>query len=291
MLKSFSFRIALLGLILVGGFLSVFTVTETEQTLVLQFGNPIRTVREPGLYFKLPWQSTLYLDKRILNLNIPEQELIASDQKRLVVDAFARYRIIDPLRTYQRVFNELGANNRLQALLTSSLRQVLGREVFSTLLSGERSVLMQIIRTNVNAEAQDLGLEIVDVRIRRVDLPEANSNAIYQRMQTEREREAREARAEGREQEARVRAQADREVTVLLAESQRDAEILRGEGDARVVQIFADAYGRDEACFEFYRSMQAYKIALGNDDTTLVLSPDSEFFKFFLNPSEIEVNR
>ncbi len=291
MLKSFSFRIVLLVIILTGGYMSIFTVTETEQTLVLQFGNPIRTVQEPGLYFKLPWQSTLYLDKRILNLNIPEQELIASDQKRLVVDAFARYRIIDPLRTYQRVFNELGANNRLQALLTSSLRQVLGREVFSTLLSGERAVLMQIIRDNVNAEAQDLGLEIVDVRIRRVDLPEANSNAIYQRMQTEREREAREARAEGREQEARVRAQADREVTVLLAESQRDAEILRGEGDARVVQIFADAYGRDEAFFEFYRSMQAYRIALGNDDTTLILSPDSEFFKFFLNPSNFEVNR
>lgn len=274
--------IAILALILGAGYLSVFTVTETQQALVLQFGNHKRTVQDAGLHFKLPiFQNVLYLDKRILNLDAPPQEVIASDQKRLVVDAIARFKIVDPLLTYQRVRTENGARQQLTTVLVSNIRQVLGSEVFVALLSGERAELMRRIRDNVDAEARNYGIEIVDVRIKRADLPEKNSEAIYGQMQTARAREAREIRAEGREQAERIQADADRQRTVLMAEAQRDSQILRGEGDGKAVKIFADAFGTDEEFFEFYRSMQAYRKALGNDDTTLVLSPDSEFFKFF----------
>lgn len=270
-----------LGAVAFGGYMSVFTVFQTQQAIVLQFGNPVNIIRDPGLHFKAPWQNVLYLDNRILNLDVHPQEVIASDQKRLVVDAFARFRIIDPLLTYQRVRTEQGARQQLETVLGSNIRRTLGSETFVTLLSGERAALMLQIRDNVNEEAKNYGIEIIDVRIMRADLPEANSAAIYGRMRTEREREAREARAEGREQGVRIKAQAERERTVLLAEATRDSEILRGEGDGRAVKIFADAFGTDEEFFEFYRSMQAYQVALGNDDTTLVLSPKSEFFKFF----------
>ena len=263
-------------------YLAAFTVSETQQALVVQFGNPKRTIQDAGLHFKIPFiQQVIYLDKRILNLDPAAQEIIASDQKRLVVDAIARFRIVDPLLTFQTSQNETGARQRLRTIVISNLRQVLGEQAFENLLSGERAQLMLDIRDSVNANAASLGIEVVDVRLRHVDLPPANSLNIYQRMQSEREREAREARAKGREQAVRIRAQAERERTVLLAVAEMDSSILRGEGDGRAVKIYADAFNTDKEFFEFYRSMQAYKATMSSEDTTLVLSPDSEFFKFF----------
>jgi len=261
--------------------MSVFTVSETQQALVLQLGEHKRTIREPGLNFKLPLvQNVIYMDKRILNIDIPPQEVIASDQKRLVVDAIARFRIIDPLVTYQTRVNEAGVEMALTTILSSNVREVLGRQNFDTLLSGERAELMLRIRDGVREGAERFGVEIIDVRIRRADLPEANSLAIYARMNKERNQEAAGIRAEGEEQARRIRAEAERAVTVLLANAERDAQILRGEGDGEAVRIFAEAFGKDADFFEFYRSMQAYKKALGQDDTTLILSPNSEFFKY-----------
>lgn len=270
--------VAILALV---AFSCMFQVHETRQAIVLQFGNPIRTVTQPGLHFKLPWQSVVTMDQRILNLELPPQELITSDQKRVIVDAFARFEITDPLMVYQTVFDERGAANRLETVVNSVIRSVLGSAAFNTMLSQERSRLMQNIRQSVNEEARLFGINIVDVRIKRADLPEANSEAIFKRMRTEREREAREARAQGAELAQRIRSRADRERTVLIAEAQREAEIIRGEGDAQSVKIFAEAIGRDADFYNFYRSMQAYRESLKPEDTTLILSPDSEFFRFF----------
>lgn len=273
-----------LAIVIVVAFLAVtslFTVRETDQALVLQLGEHKRTVTQPGLHFKLPLvQNVIFLDKRILNIDVPPQEVIASDQKRLVVDAIARFRIIDPLLTYQTRVNEQGAREALTTMLSSSVREVLARAEFLTLLSEERADLMLQIREEVNAAASSFGIAIVDVRIRRADLPEANSLAIFRRMNTEREREAREIRAQGQEQAQIIRAEAERQRTVLLAEAERDSQILRGEGDSEATRIFAEAFGRDREFFEFYRSMQAYRNALRPEDTTLVLSPASEFLKF-----------
>lgn len=276
--------IVVLGLFVVLGYSSFFTVTETQQALVLQLGEHKRTIQEPGLYFKIPFiQNVVFLDKRILNLDVRPQEVIASDQKRLVVDAIARFKIIDPLLTYQTRVNEVGAAQALATLLSSNVREVLGREEFITLLSGERANLMRLIRDQVNEGAKGFGIEIVDVRIRRADLPAANSQAIFTRMNTERKQEADETRAEGQEQAKGITADADRQVTVILANAERDAQILRGEGDGEAVSIFADAYNKDKDFFEFYRTMQAYKKAIGKNDTTLILSPNSEFFKYLDN--------
>ena len=261
---------------------ALFTVHQTEQALVLQFGNPKRVIQEPGLKFKIPFvQNVITLDKRILSFDAPAEEVIASDQKRLVVDSFLRFRITDPLKFYQSVGNETVARSRLASILNSGVRKVLGQETFSTVLSGERVELMRQIQETVNREAGEFGITVVDVRIKRADLPEANSQAIFRRMQTEREREAKEFRAQGAEVSQRIRSRADREKTVLLAEAERESEILRGQGDAKVVKIFADAFGRDIEFFSFYRSMLAYREALGADQTTMVLSPDSEFFRYF----------
>ena len=258
----------------------LFTVYETEQALVMQYGNPKRVVKEPGLHWKVPFlQQVQYFDARILNLDVPAQEAIASDQKRLEVDAFARYRIIDPLLVYQTVRNELGARNRLATLLVSNMRQVLAANDFQTIVSGDRERLMRQIRDLVNREAEGWGIEIVDVRLRRVDLPVANSKAIFQRMRTEREREAAEARAEGREQAQRIRAQAERERTVLLAEAERDAQRIRGEGDAQAVRIFAEAFSKDPAFFAFQRTLEAYRKTFAGGQTTVVLSPESAFLE------------
>lgn len=265
----------------------LFTVRETQQAIVMQFGDPRRVVQEPGLHWKVPFlQQASYFDARILNLDIPAQEVIASDQKRLEVDAFARFRITQPLLTYQTVRNELGAKGRIETILVSNMREVLASEAFRTIVSGERASLMTQIRDTVNANAKDFGIEIIDVRLRRVDLPEANSQKIYDRMRTEREREAEEARAEGREQAARIRAQAERERTVLLAEAERDAQRLRGEGDGAAVKIFADAYSTDAEFFEFYRTMEAYRKSLGGDGTTLVMTPDSGFLSYLKGARE-----
>lgn len=261
---------------------TLFTVRMTEQALVLQFGDPRVAITEPGLNWKIPFiQNVIYFDKRILNLDSPEEEIIAGDQKRLVVDAFARYRIVDPLKFYQSVRDVGLAQARLRPVFVSALRNVLGEESLETLVRDDRAGLMVRIKDDFNTATANLGVDIVDVRIRRADLPEANSQAIYRRMQTEREREAAELRAQGRETAQRIRSRADRDVTVLLAEAQRESDTIRGEGDAKRNAIFAEAYGRDPEFFSFYRSMLAYKAGLNGDTTTMVMSPESDFFRYF----------
>jgi len=265
-------------------FFSIFIIKEVNQAIVLQFGDPKRIIVEPGLNFKIPFiQNVVYLDKRILNLDTPPEEVIASDQKRLIVDAFARFKIIDPLKFYISVGNERVARSRLSTIINSRIRNVLGQQELQTLLSKDRTKQMALIQEGVNAEAKNFGIEIVDVRIKRADLPQANSDAIYRRMQTEREREAKEFRAKGAEMAVTITSTADKEVTVILADAQKKSEIMKGEGDGQRNKIFADAFGRDPEFFAFYRAMQAYETALIGGDTSLILSPDSEFFKFFGN--------
>lgn len=267
-------------------FSSLFTVHQTQQAIVLQFGEPRQVVRDAGLHFKVPFvQNVITIDKRILDLDIQPEEVIASDQKRLVVDAFARFRIVDPLVFYQTVGNEAVARSRLGTILQSSLRRVLGEESFEAVVRDDRADLMTRIKQSMNQEAEQFGIDVVDVRIRRADLPEANSQAIFRRMQTEREREAAEFRAQGQEIGQRIRANADREVTVTLAEATRNAEIIRGEGDACRNRVYAAAFGIDPDFFAFYRSMQSYERALQEGETTAVLSPNSEFFRFFTDPN------
>jgi membrane protease subunit HflC len=277
--------VILLGLAVFLGLSSVFTVNQTEQALVLRFGQAINILREPGLYFKLPFvDGVVRIDKRILALDLPEQEVIASDQKRLRVDAFARYRVIDPLLFYQSLSTIERANEQLATFMNAGLRRVLGESTFQNVVRDQRTQLMTRIREQVNTQAKGLGIEVVDVRIRRADLPEANSQAIFTRMQTERAREAAEIRAEGAEAAQRIRAKADRDVVVLLAEANRDAERVRGEGDGTRNNIFAQAFNQDQAFFAFYRSMQAYEQGLGGD-SRFILSPDSEFFRYFRTPT------
>ena len=266
---------------------STFKVNEYEQVILLQFGEPRKVVngygtQEPGLYLKTPFvQNVETFEKRILDYDAPPEEMILGDQKRLVVDSFIRYRITDPLLFFQTVGSEAIARNRLGAILNAATRQVLGTVELITVLSGERGQLMVYILDQVNRQSRDFGVDVIDVRIRRADLPDENSQAVYRRMQTEREREAKEYRAQGDEASQRIRSRADKERTILLANAKRESEIVRGQGDALAIKIFADAFGQDEEFFSFYRSMQAYTLALGAEDTTLVLSPDSEFFRFF----------
>ena len=265
-------------------FFSVFIVKEVNQAIVLQFGDPKRIIVNPGLNFKIPFiQNVVYLDKRILNLDAPSEEVIASDQKRLIVDAFARFKIVDPLKFYISVGDERVARSRLATIINSRIRNVLGQEELQTLLSVDRIKQMELIKEGVNAEAQNFGINIVDVRIKRADLPQANSEAIFRRMQTEREREAKEFRARGAEMAVTITSTADKEVTVLIADAEKKSEIMKGEGDGERNKIFADAFGRDPEFFAFYRAMQAYETALIGGETSLILSPDSEFFKFFGN--------
>jgi membrane protease subunit HflC len=271
--------IVLIGVIM---FQSAFIVKEIDQAIVLQFGNPKKIITEAGLKFKLPFiQNVVYIDRRILNLDNAPEEVIAADQKRLIVDAFARFQIVDPLKFYISVGNERVARSRLSTIINSRIRGVLGTQELSTLLSKERSKQMAIIQNDVNEEAKSFGIEIIDVRIKRADLPQANSEAIYKRMQTERQREAKEFRAEGAEIAAKITSTADKDVTVLLANANKQSQIFKGEGDGQRNKIFADAYGKDPEFFGFYRAMQAYETALIGGDTSLILSPDSDFFKFF----------
>ena len=271
--------VILVGVII---FQSLFIVQEISQAIVLQFGDPKKIVTKAGLNFKLPFiQNVVYLDKRILNLDNDPEEVIAADQKRLIVDAFARFKIIDPLKFYISVGNERVARSRLSTIINSRIRGVLGTQELATLLSTDRARQMQIIQSQVNQEAQNFGINIVDVRIKRADLPPANSEAIYKRMQTEREREAKEFRAQGAEIAQKIRSTADKDVTVILAQANKKSEIMKGEGDGERNKIFANAFGRDPQFFAFYRAMQAYEKALIGGETSLVLSPDSEFFKFF----------
>ncbi|MET3907935.1 membrane protease subunit HflC [Bradyrhizobium sp. S3.3.6] len=279
--------VALLALLLVMivAYMSLFTVQQTEQTIVLQFGKPVDVVTDPGLHFKAPWNSVINIDKRILDLENPSQEVIASDQKRLVVDAFARYRIKDALRFYQSVGSIQAANLQLTSLLNAALRRVLGEVNFITVVRDEREKLMGRIREQLDHEADGYGIEVVDVRIRRADLPEQNSQAVYQRMQTERQREAAEFRAQGGQKAQEIRSKADREATVIIAEANSTAEQTRGVGDAERNRLFAEAYGKDADFFAFYRSMTAYENGLKKDDTRFLLRPDSDFFRYFGNPS------
>ena len=263
-------------------FQSIFIVQEINQAIVLQFGDPKKIIKKSGINFKLPFiQNVAYLDKRVLNLDNPPEEVIAADQKRLIVDAFARFKIVDPLKFYISVGNERVARQRLATIINSRIRGVLGRQELATLLSTDRAKQMSIIQNDVNNEAKNFGIEIVDVRIKRADLPPANSDAIYKRMQTEREREAKEFRAQGAEIAQKIRSTADKDVTVILANANKKSEIMKGEGDGLRNKIFAVAFGRDPQFFAFYRAMQAYEKALIGGETSLVLSPDSEFFKFF----------
>ena len=265
-------------------YFSIFIVKEINQAIVLQFGDPKRIILKPGLNFKIPFiQNVVFLDKRILNIDTPPAEVIASDQKRLIVDAFARFQIIDPLKFYISVGNERVARSRLATIINSRIRNVLGKQRLQTLLSEDRSKQMSLIQDGVNNEAENFGINIVDVRIKRADLPQANSDAIYRRMQTEREREAKEFRAKGAEMAITITSTADKEVTVILADAEKQSQIMKGEGDGKRNNIFAGAFGKDPEFFAFYRAMQAYEKALIGGDTSLILSPDSEFFKFFGN--------
>jgi len=264
----------------------LFTVHQNQQALVLRFGDPVKVLTEPGLQYKYPFiDGVVYIDKRILDLENPAQEVIASDQKRLVVDAFARYKIVDPLKFYQSLGTVDGANSRLTSILNSALRRVLGEASFIQVVRDERELLMSRIREQVNREGLNFGINVVDVRIRRADLPDANSQAVFQRMQTERQREAAEIRAGGNQLAQTIRAKADRDVTVTVAEATSRGEQTRGEGDAERNRIFADAYDKDRDFFAFYRSMQAYENGLRHNDTRLLLAPDSDFFRYFNDPS------
>jgi membrane protease subunit HflC len=286
----------LLLIAVIVGYSTLFTVNQTQQALVVRLGKPVRVITEPGLNVKVPFvDSVIYIDKRLLNIESPAQEVIASSQdktaagadqagERLVVDAFARYLITDPLRYYQTV-GPAGADAQLSILLNSALRRVLGSATLTDVVRDKREELMAKMRDQIDSDAKPYGISVVDVRIRRADLPEQNSQAVYQRMQTERQREAAEFRAQGSQKAQEIRAKADRDVTVLLAEANSHSEQIRGQGDSERNHIFADAYGRDPDFFAFYRSMQAYDKSMQRGDTRLVLKPDTDFFRYFSNPS------
>jgi membrane protease subunit HflC len=271
-------------LVIVGIFAmsSLFIVDQTQQALVLQFGDPRQVIRDPGLKLKRPFvENVIFYENRLLDFEPPPEEVIVSDQKRLVVDTYTRYRITDPLLFYQTVNSEAAVRARLSAMVNGSLRRVLGNVTLSALLSHQRSTIMRQIRDEVAAQGKSFGIDVIDVRIRRADLPEENSQAIFARMQSERQQQAAQYRAEGAEAAQTVRANADRERTVILAEAQRDAQKVRGAGDADSIRIYADAFSQDKEFFAFYRSMQAYRDALTGRGTSFVLTPDSGFFRFF----------
>jgi membrane protease subunit HflC len=284
-----AFLAFLLFLLIAAGaavYASAFIVHQNEQALVLEFGKPKRVVQAPGLHWKLPLVETVDIfDKRILDIDTTTQEVTASDQKRLLVDAFARYKIVDPLKFYQTLRYEAAVRSRLGPIVESALRRALGGATFQDLVRDKREALMKQIAANVNDEGRDFGLEVVDVRIKRADLPEQNLKSVFDRMRAERQREAAEFRAQGTGEASRIKATADREVTVIKAEATRKGEELRGQGEAERNKIFAEAFGRDPDFFAFYRSMQAYEAGLKPGDTRLVISPDSDFFKYFQDPA------
>jgi membrane protease subunit HflC len=275
--------LALLAVLLFGAYSAAFMVNQTQQALVLQFGEPKRTIQEPGLKFKLPFiQEAVYYERRVLSL-IPQdaEEVILADQKRLQVDAYARYRIEDPLLFFQTVRNEIGARARLESIIDSSVRRVLGRETLASILTGERESINGSIRDEVNQSVASLGIQIIDVRLRRADYPEATSQNIFNRMKSEREREAKEFRATGEEEAQKIRADAEKTRTVIVAEAKRQAQEVRGEGDSNAIRIYAESFGRDPEFFSFYRSMEAYRKSIGESGTSMVLSPNSSFFRYF----------
>jgi membrane protease subunit HflC len=266
--------------LLILAYSSLFQVSQIEEALVLQFGNPLRVVDDPGLHYKLPWQDVVEYDRRILDFEPPAEEVIASDQKRLVVDTYARFRISDPLQFYQSLGTELVARTRLSSIITGALRRVIGGIELQDVISVRRAQIMQQIRDEVNQQTKGFGLDVIDVRVKRADLPEENSQAVFDRMKSERQREAAGYRAEGARQAQTIRADADRQRIEIIADSQKQGQILRGQGDADVIKISADAYGKDVDFYSFYRSLQAYREALSGPGTTLVLSPESPFFRY-----------
>ncbi len=273
--------VVVLAILLFG---ALYTMNQAQQAIVFQFGEPKRVVREPGLKIKMPFiQNVIFYEKRLLDVDPPAEEVILADQKRLVMDTYTRWRIADPLEFYKSVRTEFQARARLQETINSQLRQEMGSVTLPTVLSDDRADIMHQVKERVNAEVKDLGVAIKDVRIRRADLPPSTSKAIYERMKSEREREAREFRAQGQEKAQQIRSRADRERTVIVAEAKRQSERLRGEGDAKAIAIYADAYGQDLEFFGFYRALQAYREAFNSGDTSMVLSPDSTFFEFFKN--------
>jgi membrane protease subunit HflC len=283
----FGFLLVVLGAAAAAAYFSLFIVHQNEQVLVLEFGKPKRVIDKPGLNWKIPVVETVdYFDKRILDLDTQSQEVTASDQKRIVVDAFARYRIVDPLKFYQTVRDERMVRSRLAPIVESSIRRVLGSATFQDVVRDKREDLMRRIAEQVNGEGKEFGLIVVDVRIKRADLPEQNSKNIYDRMRAERQREAAEFRAEGSAAANRIRATADRSATVIKAEATKKGELLRGEGDAERNRIFADAFSKDPDFFAFYRSMQAYETGFKPGDTRMLLSPNSEFFRYFNEPNQ-----
>ncbi|WP_343713700.1 protease modulator HflC [Inquilinus sp.] len=271
--------IVVAGLVLVD---SLYTVGQNEQALVLQFGEVVKIESEPGLKLKLPVvQNVQFYEKRVLDVDPPVEQVILSDQRRLDVDSYARYRIADPLLFFQSVRNEATASTRISSFVNNALRNVLGNYNQLDVLSEQRGPIMRSIRDQVESNAKPLGIEIVDVRIVRADVPEGTVQSVYDRMRSEREREAAQYRAQGAEYSAQIKSSADRERTVLLAEAERKAQELRGQGDADAIKVQADAYGADPQFFSFYRSLEAYRTALGASGTTLVLSPKGDFFKYF----------
>lgn len=274
--------IVVLGVALILLFSSVYIVYQPEQAIVLQFGEPVRLVTEPGLKFKMPFiQNTVFYDARLLNLDPPAQEVVLNDKKRLDVDSFTRYRIIDPLKFYQTVRTEDQARSKLAEIVNSSLRKVLGRVTLTELLSEQRTQIMQDISSTVKKDAEAIGVSVADVRIRRADLPIEVMQAINHRMRTERERDAKEFRAKGQQQAQNIRATADKEATIIVAEAEKNAQITRGQGDQEAVTLWNRTVGQDVDFYEFYRALDAYKKSLAAEDTSLVLSPDSAFFKYF----------
>lgn len=280
--KKFFIGIVIIAIIIF--FNALFIVRQTQQTLILQFGDPIRIIQKPGLNIKIPLiQTAIYYDVRILEFDAEVEEVILSDQKRLLVDAFIRYKIVDPLKFYQAVGNENGFKARVTGLLSGSLRRVMGGDPLEVVLSQDRSSLMEKIQEGINLEAVNFGVSIVDVRIKRADLPKANSEAIFGRMRAEREKEARQFRAEGAEESQKIKARAEKNKVIIVAEAKKKSQIIKGLGDEEAVRIYANAFNKDKEFFAFYRSMEAYKQAFleGEDDPTLILSPDSDFFKYF----------
>jgi membrane protease subunit HflC len=288
--------VVLAGLVAAAAYLSTFIVPVNQQAVVLTFSNPERVINEPngtdgpGLYFKVPLAQTVeFFDKRILDYDLPTLEVTAQDQKRLMIDAFARYRITNPKLYYQAVRNEAGLRRRLKPTMEASVRGVLGSAKFQEIVKDKREGLMKDIAKQVNEQSKELGLEVVDVRIKRTDLPEQNQKNVYDRMRADRQKQAAEIRAEGTALSNKIRADADRQVTVIKADATREGERVRGDGDGERNRIFAEAFSKDPDFFAFYRSMQAYEAGMkagdGSAETRMLLSPDSEFFRYFNNPS------
>lgn len=274
--------VIVIGALLILLFSSTYIVYQPEQAIVLQFGEPIRVVNEAGLKFKVPFvQNVVFYDSRLLNLDPPAQEVVLNDKKRLDVDSFTRYRIINPLQFYQTVRTEEQARSKLAEIVNSSLRKVLGRVTLAELLSQQRTQIMADISAIVKKDAEAIGVSVADVRIRRADLPREVMQAINDRMKTERQRDAKEFRAKGQQQAQNIRATADKEATIIVAEAEKNAQITRGEGDKQAVELWNRIVGQDVEFYDFYRSLDAYKKSLSGEDTSLVLSPDSDFFKYF----------